>query len=413
MPISLRCEELQPGMKLHDTLIARGRMLLQAGCVVSWEHITLLRRRYPKLVIRVGEPILDDVVEFEDDSHEREVARTVTRTVVKCMANVRERFSARASLREMNVSALQASVANVIEYLNANRPAAALLDACLDSESYVSEHPGNVFYLCMLLGSAVRDYVAAERDRQTMARNLKPNFAASLTPLGLGAMFTDLGMLPLQDLYKVERPINEEEWTAVRKHPVTGVEMLPDDFSALGKMVVRTHHENYDGTGYPEGLAGDKLHVFTRIVRIADAYDAATAKHVYKEAKSPARVLWEMTYGPYHRFYDPVLMTVFARLIQPFPIGAKLRLADGRYCVVTRYNRRKPFLPTVVIAFDKDGNRLPNENLQGPFDLEQRGDLRVRTFAGEDVSFIYRTTSIESAPPRPAVFASMFQAAFP
>lgn len=413
MPISLRCEELQPGMKLHDTLISRGRVLLQAGRVVNQADVTLLCRKYPKLVIRVGDPILDDVVEFEDDSHEREVARTVTRTVIKCMANVRERFSARVSVREMNVAALQASVAQVIEYLSANRPTAALLDSCLDSDSYLSEHPGNVFYLCMLLGSAVRDYVAAERDRQTIARNLRPDFAASLTPLGLGAMLIDLGMLPLQELYKVERPINEEEWTAVRKHPVTGVEMLPEDFSALGKMIVKTHHENFDGTGYPEGLAGDRLHIFTRIVRIADAYDAATAKHVYKEAKSAARVLWEMTYGSYHRFYDPVLMTVFARLIQPFPIGAKLRLVDGRYCVVTRYNRRKPFLPTVVIAFDKDGNRLPNENLQGPFDLEQRRDLRVKAFAGEDISFVYRTTPVESAPPRPAVFASMFQAAFP
>ena len=413
MPVSLRCDELQPGMKLHESLLAHGRVLLHAGRDLSQEDIDILRRKYPKVVLRVGDPILDDVVEFEDDSHDREVAQTATGTIVRCMTNVREQFSARASLRDLNVASLHAAVGQVIEYLAANRPTAALLNCCLDSDSYLSEHPGNVFYLSMLLGSAVRDYVVAERDRLTAARALRPDFAMNLTPLGLGAMFIDVGMLPLQELYASSEPVTEEQWTAIWEHPPAGVTLLPDEFSAVGKMMVRTHHENCDGTGYPEGLAGDKLHIFTRVVRIADAYDAATAKHVYKEAKSPAQVLWEMSIGAHHRYYDPVLMKVFARLIQPFPIGAKLRLADGRYAVVVRYNRKNPFLPTIVIAFDKDGNRMPNEKLAGPFDLEQRRDLRVQSFGGEDISFIYRTTPVDIPPPRPAIFTSLFQAAFP
>ena len=78
-----------------------------------------------------------------------------------------------------------------------------------------------------------------------------------------------------------------------------------------------------DGSGYPDGLGGDQLHVFTRIVRIADAFDAATSTSVYKEAKSPVRVLWEISTGPYARFYDPALVRTLTKLVQPFPIGAR------------------------------------------------------------------------------------------
>jgi len=413
MPVSLRCSELQPGMKLFDALMLRGRVLLHAGRELSQEDVDLLRAKYARLSVRVGEPILDDVIEFEDDSHDREVANHATGTIVRAMTHVRERFAARASLRELNVGALHASVGQVVEYIKSNRPTAALLNSCLDTESYLAEHPGNVFYLSMLLGSAVREYVATERDRQTIAKALRPDFAISLTPLGLGAMFLDVGMRPLETLYHADRPLTGAEWRAIFDHPNAGADMLPDEFSPLGKMIVKTHHENFDGTGYPDGLPGNKLHIFTRIVRIADAYDAAPARHVYSNAKSPAQVLWEMTVGPYRQYYDPVLMKVLARLIQPFPIGAKLTLTDGRQAVVVRYNRQNPFLPIVVIAFDRDGKRLPNDKLQGPYSLEQRRDLRARFFGDEDVSFIYRNTLVDAPPPRPAIMTTLFEAAFP
>ena len=68
---------------------------------------------------------------------------------------------------------------------------------------------------------------------------------------------------------------------------------------SAAKMVVRWHHENFDGSGYPDRKPGSSLHVFVRIARICDAFDAATSEKFYKQAKSPVRALWEMTFGPY------------------------------------------------------------------------------------------------------------------
>ena len=94
-----------------------------------------------------------------------------------------------------------------------------------------------------------------------------------------------------------------------------------------------------------------------------------------------------MSAGPYRKFYDPVLTKVFCGTIQPFPIGAKLGLADGRTGVVVKYNRQSPFNPTVVIAFDAKGERLPDK-LVGPISVGEGNTLRLKTFGGEDISYV-------------------------
>lgn len=413
MPLLFRCNELQAGMRLAEPLVLHGRVLLTKGKILTHADVSILGRQYPQLCARIGDPILDDLIEFEDDGHDRGVAATVQHSITQAMGEVGERFSCRASMADVNIGTLHDSVAAVIAYLNANPVSAALLTRCLDTSSYLSDHAGNVFYLSTILGAAVRDYVLAERRRQTSCRWLPVKVGMDMLPLGLGAMLIDLGMYPLQHLYKKSGLLTEAEREAVRNHPLAGASALPSEISAVTRMIVRTHHENYDGSGYPDGIKGDRAHIFTRIVRIVDAFDAATAAHVYKRAKSPARVLWEMTAGPYRRFYDPVLMKVFARLIQPFPIGAKIRLTDGRYAVVVRYNRANSFRPTVVVCFDADGRRLPDRELAEPIPLQERLDLQLASMGGENLSFLREPPPVDTLVPGPEHFADLFEASFP
>ncbi len=398
MPLLIPTDELQPGMKLFEPVVVNGQLMLHGGRLLSASDVAIIRRRFPAMCVRIEDPLLDRLLEFEDDTRERRIAAEAQRRVSACLAQVGERFAVRESLSAVDVGLLRLTVTELIEYLSANRVSAALVTACTDSRTYLGTHTGNVFYLSLLLGNAAMDYVISERRRQIRAREVSAHFAHDLTPLGLAALVMDIGMLPLQHLARLPRPLTPAERAAVRRHPLDSFNALPPTFSAVARVVVKMHHENFCGTGYPRGIPGHRQHVFARLLRIADAFDAATSERIYHGAKSPARVLWEMTRGPYRRFYDPRLMHTFAGLIQPFPIGSKLRLADGRYAAVVRYRRQQPFDPVVVIAFDAHDRPLPPEQLEGPLSLSSRPELRVATLNGEDLSFLYAPAPDEPGP---------------
>lgn len=390
MPLVVPIDELEPGMRMANSLVHRGRVMMAKGKVVNAADLDILRVRYPRAMVQVEDPILDEVVDFESDAHERDIARRAQGRIAEAMSSVGRKLSSRSALSGKDFAAAQAAAMEVMKFLGDHPVTAALLHKSLDEQSYLSDHAAAVFYLSMLLGSSVKGYVVRERAEHTRARSVHASTTFDMTPLGLGALFMDLGMFSLTHL--LENPngmVEEADRQALRDHPITGAEMLPGEFPPAARSIVRTHHENMAGRGYPDAMAPNKLHVFTRIIRICDAYHAATSNHVFAAARTPSRAIWEMTAGPAASFFDPLLVKMFVGLIQPFPIGAKLKLDDGRFAVLVKYNRKDPFSPTVVIAFDKEGKRLPMRQLVGPVELGEPGIPRVAGFGDEDLSYLY------------------------
>ena len=156
------------------------------------------------------------------------------------------------------------------------------------------------------------------------------------------------------------------------------------------KLIVETHHESFDGAGYPYGLVGDGIHIFARILRVTDAFASATTSAFRRDARSPLRVMWEMVKGEYHPLFDPALLKIFASVIQPFAIGTKVRLNTGKFGVVVRHGGLLPFLPEIVIAFDENGARLRADGLSPPMRLHDDCGLRIVECEGEDVTDLYR-----------------------
>jgi len=393
MPLIVPCQDLAPGMRLAEAFMLRGRTMLPGGKSLTAEDVEILQRKYADVVLKVGDPILDSLIEFDDDSADRQTANTARARIVATVTDVHQRLATQSAHGGIDYAKARSVVADVMEFLAQNPVSAALLDRNMDAGSPLAEHAGTVFYLSMVLGSAVRDYVIRERQRQTSASRLSGSIAMDLLPLGLGAMFLDIGMMPLSHVFNEGYVLTDADRQSIRQHPIVGADLLPNHLPTGVKMVVRMHHENFDGSGYPSAAAGATLHVFTRIARICDAFAAATGRRAFRGAKSTARTLWEMSVGPYQRCYDPVLIKVFASLIQPFPIGAKLKLADGTSAVVVRYNRRDPFKPALVLAFAADNSRLPKDQLRPltPDDLTPDSPTRIRSYAGEDLEYLHDT----------------------
>ena len=103
----------------------------------------------------------------------------------------------------------------------------------------------------------------------------------------------DIGKVGIADhiLLKPGR-LTPEEFEVMKQHAAFGYEILKGSESRVlqaGAEIARDHHEKYDGTGYPHGLAGDAIPIFSRIVAVADVFDALTSERPYKKAWSLER----------------------------------------------------------------------------------------------------------------------------
>jgi putative two-component system response regulator len=135
--------------------------------------------------------------------------------------------------------------------------------------------------------------------------------------LRFAAMLQDVGKLHVPDaiLMKPGR-LDPDEWETVRRHTIWGERILgsTDGFS-LARQVARSHHENWDGTGYPDGLVGAHVPLAARIVHLADVFDALQARRPYKSAWPLERCLEEIERQA-GRMFDPDLSRDFLTLIQ-------------------------------------------------------------------------------------------------
>jgi putative nucleotidyltransferase with HDIG domain len=103
-----------------------------------------------------------------------------------------------------------------------------------------------------------------------------------------GFLLHDVGKVAVPDavLFK-PGPLSEPERTLMMQHPVVGAEILRDvEFLGEGKLVVRNHHEHWDGSGYPDRLAGEEIPLAARVFAVADALDALTTDRPYRAARS-------------------------------------------------------------------------------------------------------------------------------
>lgn len=412
MPILLRVDELREGMCLASNIVNQFSVLMPHGRRLKEAEIATLKRKFPHLSVKVSDPLLDGFTEFQDESQDQEISREVRRNVAAVTDKVSKALRSRVALTGEHVAGMEDVVNNMLRYLQNNPVTVAMLDQAAGWDDYLQEHCGNVFYLSLLMGNAIRNYIKQERERLSAAKTV-PN-AMNLTPLGTAAMFHDIGMVPLEKLYSKTEPLTEKEIEAIKQHPVAAMDMLPDAIDPMVRLVIRSHHENQDGSGYPDGLAGDKICIFARILRVADAYSAAIASKAYQRAKNQVIVLHEMLHGAYKRMYDPVTLKVFSSIVKPFPVGAKIKLESGESAVVVRHDAN-PFTPHIMIAFDDLGDPLAKEDLQQPFKLGDRADVKVVSFGEEDISFLNEVDSTldEAVEIIPRSFNDVFDLAYP
>ena len=132
--------------------------------------------------------------------------------------------------------------------------------------------------------------VAALARRIALAAGVAPGAADTIAQAGL---LHDLGKIAIPErVLRKPGPLSEEEWAAMRRHPIVGAQIVaPLEFFADGAVIVRHHHERHDGSGYPDGLRGELIPLGARIVAVADVYDALTSDRPYRPRLARAEVV--------------------------------------------------------------------------------------------------------------------------
>jgi putative nucleotidyltransferase with HDIG domain len=139
---------------------------------------------------------------------------------------------------------------------------------------------------------------------------------AELIHIRRGAILHDIGKVSISDsiLLKAGK-LTEAEWTIMRRHPLIAVELLsPIAYLAPALHIPRSHHEKWDGTGYPDGLAGEQIPLAARIFTLADVYDALMSDRPYRRAWSKADTL-EYIRTQAGKHFDPQIIPAFLEML--------------------------------------------------------------------------------------------------
>jgi HD-GYP domain-containing protein (c-di-GMP phosphodiesterase class II) len=144
--------------------------------------------------------------------------------------------------------------------------------------------------------------------------------------ISLSAMLHDIGKVSIPDSILLKPgSLARDEWDVMKTHTTAGWEILhradrelgEQSFLTLASIIALSHHEKFDGTGYPSGLRGDRIPLSARISALADVYDALTTRRPYKDAWPHEKAVDEIR-GLAGRHFDPVLVDIFAQVSTQF-----------------------------------------------------------------------------------------------
>jgi HD-GYP domain-containing protein (c-di-GMP phosphodiesterase class II) len=194
----------------------------------------------------------------------------------------------------------RARIDHALELGRAYRGTALLLGDVVEADdTYTAEHSRDVVSLVL----AVADLLDLDEERKQEAEFV--------------ALLHDVGKIQIpNEIINKPGPLTPEERAVVEQHTVIGEQMLGKVGGLLGKIgqLVRSCHEHWDGSGYPDGLAGEKIPLVSRIVCCCDAYSAMTTTRPYRKARTPAVALAELRRCAGTQF-DPVVVDAVAAVI--------------------------------------------------------------------------------------------------
>jgi len=198
--------------------------------------------------------------------------------------------------------------------------------------------------------------------------------------IGMGALLHDIGKMKIpRKILDKPGKLTHEEFEEIKRHTEYGFDILrrAEDIPLLSAHCAFQHHERLNGTGYPRQLSGGEIHLYGKIMAVADVFDAMTTNRVYRQGHLPNDALEHLFAGA-NILYDQKVVDLFRDTISLYPVGATVRLSTGESGVVVKNNRMYPQRPVIRIFSDQ-----ADQPLRSPYELDLSKHMSVTIIAME------------------------------
>ncbi len=237
------------------------------------------------------------------------------------------------------------SIRGMIDHVATNPKTSVFIGELSDSDDHLMRHASTVTYLSVLMGMKLEGYIIKER------KHINPAKAKEIVSLGVGAMLHDYGITQLdpevRERYELEA---DDSDPAYREHPALGFKVVRGQIDPSAATILLHHHQRFDGSGFAgaefPAKAGHGIHVYARIVAVADQFDRLRRPLNLPEQPTVA-VLSAMLGSTMRQRFDPEVLRVLLEVVPPYAPGAQLKLSDGRSAVCIDHNVTNPCRPVV------------------------------------------------------------------
>jgi putative nucleotidyltransferase with HDIG domain len=311
-----------------------GKVLLRAGVRFTDGYIKKLRD-LGVFYVYVEDERLDDI--YVEDERLDELKKNTIKTMSVVMKNINN-----YNKNEMKNSL--AKVEELVEYIIESGDVNKSLYDIKTHDNYTYIHSIDTAIMATFLGL-------------TMKCNEK-----QLKELGKSAILHDVGKLELDaSIINKVGALSDEEFQEIRKHPIYGAEILGKNVRFPQSVIkaVLQHHERVDGKGYPNGLVGNEINKYAKIVSICDVYDAVSNDRSYRKKFNPNDAYELILSGSGTAFDEEVVMK-FRETFSVYPLGSCLKLSNGAEGYVIGQNKNYPDRPILRVLYDSETRQSIN-----------------------------------------------------
>lgn len=342
---------IKPDMTLAKSIYYEDCLILRSG-------LTNLQR-FTNGLKRLG---IDYIYVEDSKSDGIEIPDAISEeTRVSCKKILRKTIDDFENKTIVDLTEMSGTINSIIDEILANSDILVSLNDISAADEYTFSHSVSTTVYSLLMANQLG-----------YSRTMMEKLAA-------GTMLHDMGKILLDNkILNKQGQLTPEEFEYIKQHTTLGYEALKKcmNLTELSRIIALHHHERMDGTGYPNGCPAGELHEFSRIVAIADVYDALVSDRCYRRKWSSNNAVNYLVEHSETQF-DLKLVSVLIKQIAIYPNGSLVRLSNNAIAIVKEQNKQLPLRPIVRVITDENGNDIE------PYELDMMKLLSITIIESE------------------------------